>query len=480
MKPIRNILLLAGLLFLAACSAQVTQVANPTDVIASPAPTNTTAPTQMEPTPTQGQIPVDLTPAQLAAIQAISAKYGVPADQVKLVSTEAVTWSNGCLDIVLPGVMCTQALVDGFRIIMEANGQQYEFHTNQDGSSVIDAAQLQATLGFVVSKADHTIQVVNPNIPLGPTYNPAFNGLLPYGGSIQGNAYVLDFSQGPKAVSVNANGVQELSFIQKPNYGLAIWRAGQDVQPRLAWGTQSSDPSTPSTLLMSNLDGTQLETLLTQEAGTTPPTQLVAEAWSADGQTLYFSKEPVGLGGYILFNGASNLYKIDITTKQVSELIPEGSASSPVTCLDALSGDYRYVADHCTQGVITIRDLTSGGTSTVLPPDGSSGFQVMGSARFSPDGSRVAFALAKNNPDNEQGWVAVSDGLNGGSKLVLSGPEGAYYTVAGWLDDQTLLVQLTLINCTSNCENQVWTVNVDGTNPVQVAEGSLLTVIDNR
>jgi Tol biopolymer transport system component len=231
---------------------------------------------------------------------------------------------------------------------------------------------------------------------------------------------------------------------------------------------------------MSDLDGSQLETLLSQEAGATPPTVLVAEAWSADGQTLYFSKEPVGLGGYILFSGASNLYKIDVTTKQVTELIPEGSPSGPVICLDAISGDYRYVAEHCTQGVITIRDMTSGGTTTILPPEGAAGFQVMGNARFSPDGSRVAFALAKSNPDNEQGWVAVSDSLSGGSKLVLSGPEGAYYTMVGWLDDQTLLVQLTLLNCTSNCENQVWTVNVDGSNPAQVAEGSLLTVIDNR
>ena len=49
--------------------------------------------------------------------------------------------------------------------------------------------------------------------------------------------------------------------------------------------------------------------------------ELVAEIWSADGQSLYFSKEPVGIGGYILFSGASNLYQINIATKQVTEII---------------------------------------------------------------------------------------------------------------------------------------------------------------
>ena len=80
--------------------------------------------------------------------------------------------------------MCTDVIMQGFRIILTASGQQFEMHTNQDGSSVIDAAQLQATLGFVVMTIDRTIQVVNPNILLGPTYNPAFNGLPSYGASI--------------------------------------------------------------------------------------------------------------------------------------------------------------------------------------------------------------------------------------------------------------------------------------------------------
>ncbi len=330
---------------------------------------------------------------------------------------------------------------------------------------------------LVVQTADHTILLVDPNISLGPASNQAFNGLNPRGDVIGGTAYVLDFTNRPRVLAVDENGMRELSFIQNPTYGLAIWRG---AQPRLAWATQLINPDTPSRLQISAPDGSQLETLLTLDAGANPPVQLVAQLWSADGKSLYFSKEPSGLGGYILFPGASSLYKIDIATKQVTELIPANLSSGLSACLDAISGDYRYVAGHCSQNAITIRDLTSGATTTIQPPDGLTGFRILGSARFSPDGSRLAFALAKSNPDDEQGWVAVSDGIQGSSELILTASAGVYYNVIGWLDDQTLLVQSNPIPGCAGCDNQLWTVNIDGSNLTNVAVGSFLAVKDNR
>jgi hypothetical protein len=375
--------------------------------------------------------------------------------------------------------MCTAVLVDGFRILLAANGEQFEFRTNQDGTNVIEAAQLLANIRLVVSTSVGMIQIVDTNIPLGPTYNPAFNGLLPSGGVVSGTAYVLDFANQAKVVALDANGAHELSFIQNPTYGLAIRRGSQGTQPLLAWGTQPSG-STPSTSLqISAPDGSQSETLLTQ-AATNPPMQLVAEFWSADGQMLYFSKEPVGVGGYILFGGASNLYQINITTKQVTEVIPPTPVTGRGLCLDAISGDYRYVADHCSQNGITIRDLFTGATFTIQPPTDVIGYRLMGSARFSPDGSHIAFALAQGDPNEERGWVAVADRTSGVSSRILMGDAGSYYTVVGWLSDQTLLVQTDSINCNTACGSQLWMVGADGSNPTKVADGSLLTVIDNR
>ena len=322
--------------------------------------------------------------------------------------------------------------------------------------------------------------MVSPNIPLGPTYNPAFNGFQPYGGSVQGTAYVLDFTNEMKAIAVDANGSHDLTFIQSPNYGLAIWRGGLGTQPLLAWGTQPTGTAQTSSLQISNPNGSNLETLHTIDLSPDMPLQLVAQFWSADGQSLYFSKEPVGLGGYILFAGASNLYKINLATKNVTEIIPQTASTSPQACLDAISRDYRFVADHCTPNVITVRDLQNGGSATIMAPTDVVGFWVLGSTRFSPTGDRVAFALAQGDPNNERGWVAVGASTEGTAKMILVGDVGSYYTVQGWLDDQTLLVQSNSIVCNSNCGSQLFTIGADGSNPTKVADGSLLTVIDNR
>ena len=110
-------------LFLAAC--------------ATPAAPVEVTPTPVPPTPTH--IPVDVPPVQRAVIAALAAQLGIPADQITVLSSETVTWNDGCLGIVRLGVMCTQGLVPGFRIQLQANGQTYEFHTNQDASVIVDA-----------------------------------------------------------------------------------------------------------------------------------------------------------------------------------------------------------------------------------------------------------------------------------------------------------------------------------------------------
>lgn len=112
---------LTGLL-LAACGTPPT-----------PAPTATPIP-PTQPAPTETYIPVDLSPAQRAAIQMLADSFGVSFDQIRLVSTEAVDWPDGCLGIQEPGIACTEAIIPGFRIVLEARDRQFEYRTNQDGS----------------------------------------------------------------------------------------------------------------------------------------------------------------------------------------------------------------------------------------------------------------------------------------------------------------------------------------------------------
>ncbi len=465
-------------LLLAACS--LTPPASQTNTPVPPTQgvpaTETIPPTQDVP-PTH--IPVDLTPAQRAAIQALAQQYNLPVDQIRLLNTEAVTWDNGCLGVVLPGKMCTQGQVEGFKLTLEANGRNFEYHTNQDGSSVLDAAQQLATLRLVVETSDHTLQFASPSLPLGATFNPSFGGLFSSGAGVNGSAYVLTLDQSAQVFVVDEAGTRSLDFVKDANYGLAVWTGGPSSAPRLAWGTQPG-PTGASTLQISQLDGSEQTTLLTEAADAVPANQLIALAFSADGQALYFSKEPFGIGGYIPFGGASSLYRIDLATRAVTELIPFNPTSGVMTCLDALSADFRLAADHCTLNAIQVRDLQSGEITQVKAPEEASGFRLLGSARFSPDGKRLAFAMAKGDPGAEQGLIAISDGLSGASKVILTGEPGMYYTLKGWLDDQTLLLQSNAFNCGATCTNQVWTVNIDGSNLAKAADGMLLAVLAGR
>jgi hypothetical protein len=94
---------------------------------------------------TATRIAVDLTPPQRAALVALSQNLGLPVDQIQVASTEAVTWPDGCMGVRRLGVMCTQNQVPGFRIVLDARGKQYEFHTDQDGSVVVPVEGMAAS-----------------------------------------------------------------------------------------------------------------------------------------------------------------------------------------------------------------------------------------------------------------------------------------------------------------------------------------------
>jgi hypothetical protein len=83
------------------------------------------------------QLPTGMTPAISAAITALSGTLNLPPGQITIVSAEAVEWRDGCLGVQKIGVMCTQVIVPGYKIILEVNGEQYEFHTDEDGSTVV-------------------------------------------------------------------------------------------------------------------------------------------------------------------------------------------------------------------------------------------------------------------------------------------------------------------------------------------------------
>ncbi len=74
--------------------------------------------------------------AALKARADLVGRLQIDPDTIKLVSVEAVEWPDGCLGIQTPGVMCTMVITPGYRVVLEAGGKQYEYHTNVSGDVV--------------------------------------------------------------------------------------------------------------------------------------------------------------------------------------------------------------------------------------------------------------------------------------------------------------------------------------------------------
>lgn len=145
--------------------------------IVAPAPSTVQQPDSpvLTPTPLANVEPssTQLSPAAQMAVKALSANLGVTGEEIKVVTNQAVDWPDGCLGVKTAGVMCTQVIVPGFRIVLEAQGQQFEFHTNADGT-VVQAAGApaaaadapEATQAQVVKKLADTLHVAENTITL--------------------------------------------------------------------------------------------------------------------------------------------------------------------------------------------------------------------------------------------------------------------------------------------------------------------------
>jgi hypothetical protein len=268
-----------------------------------------------------------------------------------------------------------------------------------------------------------------------------------------------------KAYSIGPQGVTALTFVNNSSEGFASFTGASAPQGEVAWdhwATTAASGTVNSDIFVANADGSNLRSVL-QLSG---DHVLHVVRFSPDGQRLYYSQEPLGLGGYIPFSGVSDLYALDLAGGATTQLVPDAAAG--VICLDDFAPDAGLVALHCAPKTIDVLDTTTGGIGQVAPPAAVTDWQLHGDARLSPDQTRVAYALARGNPDNEQGWVAVSDGLTGTSHLVATSPAADYFSVKGWLNDTTLVLQ------SWGAKPGVWVVQSDGSDLRRLADGIFL------
>jgi len=66
------------------------------------------------------------------ALEDLAQKLGLAPEAIRLVSVEAVEWSDTSLGCPQPGMMYAQVITPGFLVVLEANGKQYAYHTDAD------------------------------------------------------------------------------------------------------------------------------------------------------------------------------------------------------------------------------------------------------------------------------------------------------------------------------------------------------------
>ncbi len=345
-------------------------------------------------------------------------------------------------------------------------------------SAIAPAATTAAppTSALLLTRAtDGTLKPVPVVLPPGAAdVARLYAGFIPRSGRAGTTLYALAGINQTQAVAIDASGEHVLAFITDPDMGLAVWPGTATEQPWLAWTSSPASQQTTQ-LVIARPDGTDRHVLYQDNINADQPSHVVALGWSFDGHTLYFSREPYGLGGYILFGGASSLYSFHLDDGVIKELVPFNLAGGAFICLDDLAPDAGHVAEHCGADrqppLLPILDLATGTTTDIVPPPETAGFGALGGTRFSPDGLRVAYALARRNPDLELGWLAVSDGLVDGSHVVATSGEGDYFTVIGWLNTDTILFQ------SYGAQPRVWQVNADGSDLHQVGEGTFVGLL---
>lgn len=77
----------------------------------------------------------------------LASRLGVGLGGVSISAYREVTWRNGCLGVQRPGEVCTEALVEGFLALLQAEGEEYRYHGRgdafiatsfEDGATIVD------------------------------------------------------------------------------------------------------------------------------------------------------------------------------------------------------------------------------------------------------------------------------------------------------------------------------------------------------
>lgn len=79
--------------------------------------------------------------AVLKAREFLATELNLSADDISVVSFESVEWPDRCLGVTIRGQLCAQGVTPGYKVVLEAQNQLYELHTDQTGESIREMQQ---------------------------------------------------------------------------------------------------------------------------------------------------------------------------------------------------------------------------------------------------------------------------------------------------------------------------------------------------
>jgi hypothetical protein len=70
-------------------------------------------------------------------VEFLAAELGIPESEIEVLSVQSDEWSDTSLGCPEQGTSYAQVVVSGYSVILRAQGEEYEVHTDQEGLFVV-------------------------------------------------------------------------------------------------------------------------------------------------------------------------------------------------------------------------------------------------------------------------------------------------------------------------------------------------------
>jgi hypothetical protein len=238
---------------------------------------------------------------------------------------------------------------------------------------------------------------------------------------------------------------------------------------RIAWSQTNWASGPPfSQLWMAGIDGSNPVLVAQTDAADDIAEFFVLEPvlWLDDGDLVY-AWQVSGIGGYILYFGWSSLYRYEAAGAVTTPLAGvEPDVTAP--CWTDVTPDGGFALGACGDAHAIVERDTASGLETVFPPLPEQG--QAGAAEYAPSPGRLAYGIARGDPDNEAGQLVLVGGPGVGPTPLAAVAPGAFSRIE-WIDEARLVADYWLGE--GPAQSSVDLIGIDGSRR-PIGPGSLI------